>query len=88
MKDLYLKFINEAAANTALFEKDAEDVLQSRYPEHSIDVIGTIYKRTGGTDEEPIMTALAGWHVNVRGPENKALEAFSVAVDTPSRVWA
>jgi hypothetical protein len=77
MTDLHLKFTDEAQATEAL----------DGY-EGSIDTIGIIYKRTGGTDEEPVMTALPGWHVNVRGPESEALTQFSVEVNTPVRVWA
>jgi len=77
MTDLHLKFTDEAQATEAL----------DGY-EGSIDTIGIIYKRTGGTDEEPVMTALPGWHVNVRGPESEALMQFSVEVNTPVRVWA
>ena len=77
MTDLHLKFTDEAQSTEAL----------DGY-EGSIDTIGIIYKRTGGTDEEPVMTALPGWHVNVRGPESEALKAFAVNVATPMRVWA
>ena len=75
--DMFLKFTGETQATEAL----------DGY-EGSIDTIGIIYKRTGGTDEEPVMTALQGWHVNVRGPESEALMQFSVEVNTPVRVWA
>jgi hypothetical protein len=77
MIDMYLKFTSEAAATKALEGYDG-----------SVDTIGVIYKRTGGTDEEPVMTALSGWHVNVRGPESKLLAPFKVQVATPYRVWA
>jgi len=77
MTDLHLKFTDEAQATEAL----------DGY-EGSIDTIGIIYKRAGGTDEEPVMTALPGWHVNVRGPESEALTQFLVEVTTPIRVWA
>lgn len=76
MTDLYLKFTDEAQATAAL-----EDY------QGSIDTIGVIYERTGGTDDEPVMTALPGWHVNVRGPESEALTPFAVDVTTPYRVW-
>ena len=75
--DMYLKFDSEEAATAAL----------ENYP-GSVDVIGAIHKRTGGTDEEPVMTALSGWHVNVRGPMMPELAPFSVEVATPARVWA
>lgn len=74
--DYYLKFTDEDAATKALEGYDG-----------SVDVIGVISKRTGGTDDEPVMTALPGWHVNVRGPENKLLAPFMVQVATPTRVW-
>lgn len=88
MTDYTLKFTTEAAANKVLF--DGED---SRYPEHVIDIIGTIYKDTGETTlvegvEQPVMAAVPGWHVNVRGPETEAFEAYVVEVATPIRVWA
>ena len=75
--DLYLKFDSEEAATAAL----------EGYP-HSIDTIGIIYERTGGTDEEPVMTALPGWHVNVRGSIIPELQAYAVQVNSPVRVWA
>ena len=43
---------------------------------------------TGGTDEEPVMTPIEGWHVNVRGPQSDTLTPFAVQVSTPHRVWA
>jgi hypothetical protein len=81
--DYYLAFPDEAAANKVLY--GAED----RPNFANIDTIGAIYKRTGGTDEEPVMTALPGWHVNVRlvGEDDKALQPFSVTPATPVRVW-
>lgn len=88
MTDYTLKFTTEAAANKVLF--DGED---SRYPEHVIDIIGTIYKDTGETTlvdgiEQPVMAAVPGWHVNMRGPEDATLDKYSVTVSTPQRVWA
>jgi len=77
MTDLYLKFTSEVQATTAL----------EGY-EGSVDTIGVIYERTGGTDEEPVMTALPGWHVNVRGPESDKLTPFAIQVSSPHRVWA
>jgi hypothetical protein len=77
MIDLYLKFTDESQATQAL----------EGY-EGSIDTIGVIYKRTGGTDEEPVMTPIEGWHVNVRGPHSDTLTPFAVQVSTPHRVWA
>lgn len=75
--DLYLRFPDK---------ETADDVLQL-YP-GSIDIIGTIHKRTGGTDDEPVMTALEGWHVNVRGPILADLTPYAVQPQNPVRVWA
>jgi len=75
--DMYLKFSTEAAATAALEGYTG-----------SIDTIGSIYERTGGTDDEPVMTAISGWHVNVRGPMLPELQAYAVEVATPARVWA
>jgi len=77
MTDYYLKFTSEEQAAAAL----------EGY-EGSVDVIGTIYERTGGTDDEPTMTAISGWHVNLRGPESAAFQEYTVEVNTPYRVWA
>lgn len=77
MIDMYLKFTDEAQAIKAL----------EGY-EGNIDVIGVISKRIGGTDEEPLMKVLSGWHVNVRGPLLPALQKYAVKVTTPVRVWA
>jgi len=77
MTDLYLKFTSEVQATNALEGYDG-----------SIDTIGVIYERTGGTDEEPVMTALPGWHVNVRGPQSDKLTPFAIQVSSPHRVWA
>ena len=79
-----MSFADEAAANKVLY--GAEDVPNFA----NIDTIGVIYKRTGGTDEEPVMTAIPGWHVNVRvmDEDPKALLSFAVTPATPMRVWA
>lgn len=77
MIDYYLKFTSEAQAASVL----------EAY-EGSIDTIGIIYERTGGTNDEPVMKALPGWHVNVRGSENELLAPFMLQVSTPYRVWA
>lgn len=35
----------------------------------TVDVIGTWLERTGGTDDDPVMTVVPGWHFNVRSHE-------------------
>ncbi len=57
------------------FNSEAEATTVLEGYEGAIDVIGEI-------------PDVAGWHVNVRGPESEALEQYAVIVDTPYRVWA
>jgi hypothetical protein len=83
--DYYLAFPDEAAAIKVLY--GAEDM-----PNYAnIDTIGVIYKPTGETDAEnnPVMAALPGWHVNVRvvDEDDTALQPFAVTPATPMRVW-
>jgi hypothetical protein len=82
--DLYLKFTDEAQSLEVL----------AGY-EGSIDVIGVISSvdntdplADGVGQENPVSTALDGWHVNTRGPITLELEAFSVLPTNPRRVWA
>lgn len=100
--NMNLKFTDEATAKAVLYrvegavEADAEQGIEAvegyevaNY--RNIDVIGVIYERTGGTDEEPVMTALDGWHVNVLvlpDEDGSVLEAHQVFPATPVRVWA
>jgi hypothetical protein len=81
--DYYLSFPDQAAAIKVLY--GAEDTPNFA----NIDTISIIYERTGGTDEEPVMTALPGWHVNVRvvDEDGAALEPFQIYPVTPMRVW-
>jgi hypothetical protein len=81
--DYYLAFPDQAAADSVLY--GAKDMPKFA----NIDTIGIIYKRTSGTDEEPVMTALPGWHVNVRvvSEDDTALQPFAVTPATPMRVW-
>lgn len=97
MIDLYLKFTDEAEAASVLYTfhpkvvgDDGVTVTEAyTTPNYAnIDTIGVIYERTGGTDEEPVMTAIPGWHVNVRCTEIGLLAPFMVQTTTPYRVWA
>jgi hypothetical protein len=78
--DYYLKFADEAQANSVLEGLEG----------YSIDVIGTIYKDSGLTDAEgnPIMVDLEGWHVNLRGAMTDAFDEYKVIPTQPYRVWA
>ena len=101
MTDLYLKFSDEAEANSVLYtevptEWDEEGepiawVSQANYA--NIDVIGTIFEGGEWDAEGEVITepvALEGWHVNVRviaGEDGEPLQQFSVVPQNPRRVW-
>ena len=57
---------------------------------YSIDTIGIIYRDSGLTDDEgnPIMDALDGWHVNLRGAMTDAFDEYKVEPTQPYRVFA
>lgn len=74
-------------------KEEAEEVLADYTG--NVDVVGVIYKPTGRVVkseedgvEVPEMEALKGWHVNTRGPITLDLEAYSIKVKNPLRVWA
>jgi len=71
MIDYYLKTPGEAEMIDALVAAGAailDDAGRGLLPADGvlIDMIGTHYVRTGGTDEDPVYEAIPGWHVNVR----------------------
>lgn len=89
MTDYYLKTIDEAAMQAALIEAGvaAEQDGQLLLAEGvNLDVIGLWHERTGGTDLEPVMTQVPGWHFNVRAAEPIAWPA-SVTVTEPVTPW-
>lgn len=101
MTDLYLAFTDEAAANAVLFTQEPTEfdeegnatAWEPRPNYRNIDTIGVIYKQVGEPDADGVqsMTALVGWHVNVRlvdSEDAEALEPFVVQPKSPVRVWA
>jgi hypothetical protein len=99
MIDYYLKFTDEATANTVLNTTvdEVQDELGNVLVEASVtpkyvnvSVIGTISKPTGEVDAEgnPVMLALDGWHVNVKADESPELEQYQIFPVAPMRVWA
>lgn len=94
MTDLYLCFSDEEQANLVLYNIDEEGNKTPVYL--NTDVIGTIYKPTGETQEidgmvTPITEPLPGWHVNIRlldTEDGNPLEAYVVQPTTPMRIWA
>lgn len=83
MTDLYLVFANLAEADAHLLDAQGNQL------HVNTDTIGTLYDRDDTDPENPVFTALPGWHVNVRADEYAPeLEAFRVYPTTPRRVWA
>ena len=99
--DLYLKFADEAEANSVLYTVHAatldEDgvTVSEEYttPNYTnIDVLGIIYVDQPIPDPEnpPPPIPEEGFHVNVRvveGEDAEALEPFAVFPTQPRRVW-
>ncbi|MEY4402189.1 MAG: hypothetical protein RIR91_224 [Verrucomicrobiota bacterium] len=82
MTDLYLMFADEAEAAEHLLNAEG------RLLHVNTDVLGIIYDRDDTDPENPVFTALPGWHVNVRTESyDPALDAFRVYPATPRRVW-
>lgn len=101
MKDFYLKFADEAEANSVLYTTTpavldeetnvvSEETVKANY--RNIDVIGVLYEAVVIEDPEnpPAPVPMEGWHVNVRvvDDENEQpLEAFAVVPKLPRRIW-
>lgn len=86
LRDYYLQTADEESMNAALIETGVTDDDGNPTPGHSVSVIGTWHERTGGTDDEPVMTQLPGWHVNVRSAEPVEWPE-SVTVHEPRTPW-
>ena len=84
MRDLYLRFVDEAAW-TALGLEPGEDL--------AVDVVGTIRKpiQQWTDDGEQMTRQMRGFHVNVRclndDRDLAALWPFETHPEFPSRVW-
>lgn len=81
MNDYYLKFDNEA---------QADSIIANNYK--NVDKIGTIYVPSMQVDEEgnTIMEALSGFHVNIRvldSEDPSSLDTYAVTPTNPVRVW-
>lgn len=101
MHDLFLKFADEAQANSILYvhypevrTKEGHLISKARNAPNftNIDIIGNISKPTAELDAEgkPIMQLLEGWHVNVRlleGEDASVLEAYKILPNNPVRIW-
>ena len=96
MQDFYLKFTDEAEAQSVLYTKvptawDDEGEPTEWYDKPNfanIDTIGVIYQPQEDPDVEPV--PYDGWFVNVRvvGEDAAPLEPFSIDPQPyPMRVW-
>ena len=88
--DKYLKFSNKEEAESILFDK-VEGGLVPKL-DFVADVVGVVYKPTGKMlksveGEYPETKFVAGWHVNLRGPDADKFPDYEVVVNTPSRTW-
>ena len=101
MNDLYLKFADEAEADSVLYTTTDEvtDTLfgivvqeaSSKPNFANIDVIGTIYQAIPvDAPKDYVPVAYDGYHVNVRavGEDTSALTPYAVVPSVPRRVWA
>ena len=91
MTPYYLQTTDEAAMWTALTEMGLVSEHEGeRYITAEHSVIGHWYERVGGTDEEPEMQQVPGWHFNLLLPAEPAEWPDGVTVhnpETPWRVW-
>ena len=89
MIDYYLQTADEPTMRAALIAAGVTDDEGNPTEGHAVEVIGTWFERTGGTDDEPVMAQLPGWHVNVRSNELiQWPESVTVATPkTPWRIW-
>ena len=99
MQDFYLKFADEAEAQSVLYTQvpvkwDEENGVvnpiefESRPNYANIDTIGIIYQPQEDPDVEPV--PYDGWFVNVRvvGEDAAPLEPFSIDPQPyPMRIW-
>lgn len=93
MSDFYLRAQSEQALTAALESAGivtVEDDGQWVAPGYALDAIGPISKRIGGTDEEPIMQQVPGYHANLRGElSDEQISKLPVIPEpaNPVRVW-
>ena len=98
--DLYLKFTDQAQAQSVLYtevptewDEEGEPTAWYTQPNYAnIDMIGIMYEAQEVLDPEnpPEPVAIDGWHVNVRVVGNEdadVLQPFTVVPEHPRRVW-
>ncbi|SER25638.1 hypothetical protein SAMN04244573_03219 [Azotobacter beijerinckii] len=93
MTDYYLRAPDADTLQSALIEVGAAQLVDGALVplegEDAIDIIGVWYERTGGTDEDPVYTAVPGYHGNVRSvaPITWPETVEAMEPTTPWRVW-
>lgn len=92
MTDLYLKFVDEAEAGPLLYDfVDVDGSIEKRQKYFNTDVLGVLYDIDNTDPENPVVTPVPGWHVNLRVDDyDPALDAFRVNPEPLvwRRVWA
>ena len=90
-QSLWNALVSAGAAKQVVTKDESGAVVSTSYvpePGYSLDVIGTVYKATGNmvqqtvdgvTTTVPEMTALPGYHANLRGPADLAPQVTYVA---------
>jgi hypothetical protein len=91
MNDLYLKFANQTEAEVHLYDFTEVDGALQLTPKYQLtDVLGVLYDIDNTDPENPIVTPIPGWHVNIRVEDyDPALDAFKVNPEplTWRRMW-
>ena len=94
----YITNVDEEGVETSV--EDGDPYLVAHSHDYTIDVVGTLHEPTGNTltddegNEYPEMTAMTGWHVNIRlvgEAQRETVEALDtshgVTPESPQRVW-
>lgn len=93
MTTYWLRATDQSALETALTGSGLAVLIDGTlYPasaDVSIDVIGPIMQQTGGTDEDPVFTAIDGYHCNLltAAPLDAAVLAQLPLIDKPAKPW-
>jgi hypothetical protein len=90
MTDHLYKFPDEETAQTALAEYyDAESGWLTSSEHYALDPVGVLADIDNTDPENPVVTMLDGWHINLRVMDDRPDPAVEYAV-TPTqqrRVW-
>lgn len=80
-------YIDAITVDTVTIDSDGAEVIESvQKPPINVDVVGVMFERTGGTDEEPVFSEVPGYHVNTIEPV-EGWELHQVFPSSPSRIF-